>query len=89
MGLAPCDVAWQTWDDFWKNTGIVAASNAGRAVNPVRRTFWIIIFLIGLVLTIWSVWLFFATYLGYPVTTSVTLESYTNVSEFITAPPLL
>ena len=27
----------QTWDDFWKTTGICGVNNAGRATHPIRR----------------------------------------------------
>jgi hypothetical protein len=31
MGLYIVDTAWMTWNNFWKNTSFVGASNAGRA----------------------------------------------------------
>jgi hypothetical protein len=37
MGFYVTDTAWMTWDNFWQNTGLVGASNAGKAKSKKDR----------------------------------------------------
>ena len=73
-------VIGETWDEFWKNTNISGANNAGRSANPVRRFIWVAIFIAGIVGTVWGLLLLIQTYLKYPVITSMTLTHETKVS---------
>ena len=64
---------WGTWNDFWKNTSISGASNAGKANEPpfIRRLIWVLIFSGFFYLTIFGVVQLFVTYYKYPVEYSV------------------
>ena len=70
----------QTWENFLKNTDIAGASNAGRAKFGGRRYFWTFVFLAGVTFTFYGVGIFFSTYFGFPVTTTVSLDSREYVS---------
>ena len=69
-----------TWDDWWKGTGIHAVSNAGKASDNFRSAIWFLIFVAGAVLTIQGLYLVLADYFEYPVTTMINLEKYDKVS---------
>lgn len=66
-------VFWGTWDDFWQETSIGGASNAGHAQGApyIRRIIWIIIFTVFFYLTVQGVVGLFVSYYDYPVTYSV------------------
>jgi hypothetical protein len=70
---------WLTWDNFWKNTGIAGASNAGRSSSLFRRILWIIVFVAGLAVTVQAVVALICDYLQYPVDTTVTMTHLDRV----------
>ena len=68
-------VVWVSWDNFWQETSIGALGNAGKArKSPLRRLIWIILFLVGLALTAFSLAAVLMDILTYPVDTSVTTD---------------
>ena len=73
---------WGTWDDFWQETAISGASNAGKAREKpyLRRLIWIIIFAICLFYTITGVVEVFVGFYEYPVSFSVSIEHKNKVS---------
>ena len=72
---------WGTWDDFWQETAISGASNAGKAREKpyLRRLIWIIIFAICLFYTITGVVEVFVGFYEYPVSFSVSIEHKNKV----------
>ena len=62
-------ILWGTWDDFWQETSISGASNAGKAKGRpyIRRICWILIFGIFFGLTVFNVAKQFVEYYEYPV----------------------
>ena len=80
---SPCYGLYSKWDHFWQETGIDALSHAGKAQNaPVRRTIWIVVFLIFSAFTLQSVVKVVQEYLEYPTTTSMSIKlaSWVNLN---------
>ena len=78
-------IIWGTWDDFWRNTSISGANNAGRAKNPpyIRRCFWMLLFGFCFYFTITNVLELINKYYQYPVDYSVTVQHKDLVSIII------
>ena len=62
-------ILWGTWDDFWQETSISGASNAGKAqgLPYIRRLCWMAIFATFFALTIFNVAKQFVEFYHYPV----------------------
>ena len=62
-------ILWGTWDDFWQETSISGANNAGKAKGKpyIRRICWIIIFGVFFGFTLDNVVNQFITYYEYPI----------------------
>ena len=69
-------IIWGTWDDFWCNTSISGANNAGRAKNPpyIRRCLWLLLFGFCFYFTLINVLELINNYYQYPVDYSVTVQ---------------
>ena len=76
-------VIWGTFDDFWQETSISGANNAGKARQSpyVRRFLWLIIFGVFFGLTVKNVYNLFVTYREYPVTYSSYVSHQKRVME--------
>ena len=78
-------IIWGTWDDFWCNTSISGANNAGRAKNPpyIRRCLWLLLFGFCFYFTLINVLELINNYYQYPVDYSVTVQHKDLVSIMI------
>ena len=78
-------IIWGTWDDFWCNTSISGANNAGRAKNPpyIRRCLWLLLFGFCFYFTLINVLELINNYYQYPVDYSVTVQHKDLVSIII------
>ena len=78
-------IIWGTWDDFWCNTSISGANNAGRAKNPpyIRRCLWLLLFGFCFYFTLINVLELINNYYQYPVDYSVTVQHKDLVSMII------
>lgn len=77
-------ILWGTWDDFWQETSISGASNAGKAkgLPYIRRLCWMAIFGIFFGLTIFNVAKQFVEFYQYPVN----YEVYVTHDDQVTFP---
>ena len=67
-------VLWETWDAFWQDTSIAGVNNAGKARKSlVRRYIWLLLFVLGMVATYFSLKIVIDEYVMYPVTTTITI----------------
>ena len=81
-----CQVLWQTWDEFWQQTSIGGANNAGKARKSYfRRAIWILIFGFFAYCTTMGVIPIVREYLEFPVTvtTSLKLSNKVRVKAYI------
>ena len=80
--MSACGVLWTTWDAFWQETSISGVNNAGKArTSNIRRICWILIFIAGAFATAMSLQIVITEYLGYPVTTTITIEHKDKVQK--------
>ena len=69
-------VLWETWDRFWQGTSIGALGNAGRAQkSPLRCLLWMVVFLVGLGFTGFSLHSVLRDFWQFPVDTAVTIDA--------------
>ena len=79
--MGTCDVIRKTLDEFCQSTSISGISNAGKEKESnIRWTAWLIIFLIGLGATGYTLGLVIVAFISYPTTTSI---SYTHQNSVI------
>ncbi|KAG7176906.1 Endo-1-4-beta-xylanase B-like 1, partial [Homarus americanus] len=72
-------VVRDTWSVFWRNTSIPAISNAGHSNHRVQRFLWLLLFCVGISLTIKDVIGVFTDYANHPYTTQVNLLHKSSV----------
>ena len=61
----------------------IASSNSGRARNPVTRSMWVLILLVGLSATAYHLYWILIEYYTYEVRTSILLSTSPKVSGFM------
>ena len=69
-----------TWNEFWQETSIAGAANAGKAKGLIRRAIWVLIFVGGACLTINSIHNVIWEYRMYRVNTEITMKRQEIVS---------
>ena len=76
-------IFWGTWDDFWQETSISGANNAGKARSYpyVRRCCWTVLFIFFMAITVLNVLGQFMDYYDYPVSYSVFVQHENMVSK--------
>ena len=75
----PLTVIKRTWNEFLQETSIAGLANSGKSRNGIiRRIFWQIAFIIMFSISLNQIKNVFEDYLGYPVTTTVTVNNQEN-----------
>ena len=79
----PLMVIWKKFDQFWQRTSISGISNAGSTKSAFRRTCWMIVFTVFLVITFTGFRGVLHEYFTYPVITSVTIVRQDQVMKIV------
>ena len=70
--MGSCAVVRKTLNEFCQSTSISGISNAGKEKESnVRWTAWLIVFLVGLGATGYTLWSVIVAIISYPTTTSI------------------
>ena len=80
----PLTVLKRTWNEFLQETSIAGLANSGKSRNgTVRKTFWLIAFIIMFSISLKQIVEVVKDYLDYPVTTTVTVNNQETVCDTI------